>query len=161
MTFQLPDTISSPQDVTALTLEVQQYAKWYSQYNNASKRKVSYAEPQPEISPTASELIRAWGKQSPLTQSSLDDLIKELTKRVKNAPIMTITLAAPATSEVKKSLVAWARSNVNPDVLITFRFNSTLLGGMVVRVGSHVFDWSFRRVVMSERHRFREIMSRV
>lgn len=161
MSLVLPASISSTQDVTALGLEVQEYAKWYSQYANAAKRKIAYKEPQPEVTPVASELIREWGKQSPLSQERLDQLVKELNSKTKSAPTMTITLAAPATSDVKKALVAWARKNINPDVLITFRFNSTLLGGMVVRSGSRIFDWSFRRAILNERQKFREIISRV
>lgn len=161
MSLILPSSVSSTQDVTALSLEVQTYAKWYSQYANAAKMKVAYKEPQPDITPVASELIREWGKQNPLTPASLDQLIKELAHKTKSAPIMTITLAAPATSDVKSALVSWARENINPDVLITFRFNSTILGGMVVRVGSRIFDWSFRRAILNERQKFREIISRV
>lgn len=161
MTLVLPASISSTQDVTALGLEVQSYAKWYLQYANAAKLKVAYKEPQPDITPVAAELIREWGKQNPLSADSLDQLIKELAHKSKSAPTMTITLAAPATSDVKATLVGWARENINPDVLITFRFNSTILGGMVVRVGSHIFDWSFRRAILNERHKFREIISRV
>lgn len=161
MSLVLPASVSSTQDVTALGLEVQEYAKWYSQYANAAKRKIVYKEPQPEVTPVASELIREWGKQSPLSQDTLDQLVKELNSKTKSAPTMTITLAAPATSDVKKALVAWARENINPDVLITFRFNSTLLGGMVVRSGSRIFDWSFRRAILNERQKFREIISRV
>ncbi len=161
MSLVIPASVSSPQDVTALSLEVQSYAKWYSQYANAAKLKATYKEPQPDITPIASELIRDWAKQSPLSGESLDQLIKELAEKTKLSPVMTITLAAPATSEVKKALVSWCRENINPDILITFRFSSSLLGGMVVRSGSHIFDWSFRRVILNERHKFREIVSRV
>lgn len=161
MSLALPASVSSAQDVTALCLEVQQYAKWYSQYANAAKRSIAYKEPQPDITPIASEIIRQWGKESALSQDSLDQLVKELANKTKSAPTMTITLAAPATSDVKKALVGWARESINPDILITFRFNSTLLGGMVVRAGSQIFDWSFRRVILNERQKLREIISRV
>jgi hypothetical protein len=161
MTSILPPSVSSTQDLTSLILEIRSYAKWYSQYTTASKVKTTYKEAQPELSPTATELIRTWGKQSPLSQKSLDELISTLEKTVSHAPIMTITLAAPATTEVKRALVDWCRSNIHQDILVTFRFNSTILGGMVVRFGSKIYDWSFRRAILNERHKFGEMLTRV
>ena len=161
MTSILPPAVSSSQDLTSLILEVRSYAKWYSQYATAAKVKAKYKEEQPELSPTASELIRSWGKQSPLSQKRLDDLITTLEKTAKHAPVMTITLAAPATAEVKRTLVGWCRTNIHQDILVTFQFNSTILGGMVLRFGSKIYDWSFRRTILNERHRFGELLSDV
>lgn len=161
MTSILPPSVSSAQDLTSLTLEVRSYAKWYSQYATAAKVKAKYKEEQPELSPTATELIRAWGKQSPLSQKSLDELIKTLEQTASHAPVMTITLAAPATTEVKRALVDWCRTNIHQDILVTFRFNSTILGGMVVRFGSKIYDWSFRRTILNERQKFGEMVTNV
>lgn len=161
MTSILPPSVSSTQDLTSLILEVRSYAKWYSQYTTAAKVKTKYQAEQPELSPTAAELIRTWGKQSPLSPKSLETLISTLEKTVTHAPVMTITLAAPATSEVKRTLVDWCRKNIHEDILVTFQFNSTILGGMVLRYGSKIYDWSFRRSILNERQKFGEILSRV
>lgn len=161
MTLKLPDSVSSVHDLTALILEVREYTKWYLQYANASKVKTTYAVAQPEISPTAAEIIREWNKTSPLSGESLDTLISSLESIKKAAPTVTITLAAPATSEVKKALVSWYRTNVSDTILISFGFNSNILGGMVVRYGSTIHDWSFRRVILNERSKFGEILRRV
>jgi F0F1-type ATP synthase delta subunit len=74
---------------------------------------------------------------------------------------MTITLAAPATTGIKKQLTAWCRDNVAPDVLVRFEFNQTLLGGMVVRFGSHIYDWSLRRQILDGRTKFPEVLRNV
>ena len=50
---------------------------------------------------------------------------------------------------------------VAPDVLVNFQFNATILGGMVVRYGSHVYDWSFRRQILAKRDTFPEVLRRV
>ena len=161
MSISLPATVSSTNDLTGLILEVREYAKWFNQYTNATKLHTSYAHTQPELSPTASTLIRDWAKQASLTSARLDELITGLEHTKSHAPVMTITLAAPAPTEVKKELVAWCRDNISPSILVTFRFNSGILGGMVVRSGSSIYDWSFRRAIMNERHKFAEILSRV
>ncbi len=161
MTPNLPPTLSSSQDLAALILEIREYAKWYGQYSVASRVKAKFTTEQPELSAAAVEMIRDWGKEEALSQKRLDLLLSTLEKLKNKAPVITITLAAPATNEVKKTLVTWCRSNIAPDVLVSFRFNATLLGGMVVRSGSHIYDWSFRRAILNERHRFGEMLSRV
>lgn len=161
MALKLPSSVSSTHDLTALILEVREYTKWYLQYSNAVKVKTKYTQDQPEISPTASELIRSWNASSPLSGPSLDALIAELETIKKTAPTVSVTLAAPATSEVKKTLVSWLREHINETVLVTFGFNSNLLGGMVIRYGSTIHDWSFRRAILNERKKFAEILTRV
>ncbi len=157
----IPKTISSASDLTGLILEVREYTKWYNQYANASRVGAPYQIAQPELSPTASQLIRDWASQTQVSSKSLDELVAQLEHTKVHAPVITITLAAPATSEVKAQLVAWCRANLSPDILVTFRFNATILGGMVVRYGSTIYDWSFRRTILNERHRFAEVLQRV
>ena len=157
----LPASISSPSDVTALILEIRTYEQWYGQYANAQKAGSHYKEPQPELSPVASEVIRAWAVAAPLTQARIEELITSLEHIQTHAPVMTITLAAAATADVKRALVTWCREHIHEDILVTFRFNATILGGMVVRFGSHMYDWSFRTQLMNARQRFPEALSRV
>ena len=157
----LPASISSPSDVTALILEIRTYEQWYGQYANAQRVGSHYKEAQPELSSVASEVIRAWAAAAPLTQARIEELITSLERVQKTAPVMTITLAAAATADVKRSLVTWCREHIHEDILVTFRFNATILGGMVVRFGSHMYDWSFRTQLMNARQRFPEALNRV
>jgi hypothetical protein len=159
--LQLPSSVSSLQDVAALTLEVRGYAKWYS--HNAIKKRVSgkRAADSPALSPGAKELLHNWEAQNPLSRQSLDALIETLETFKDTAPTLSITLAAPPPTDLKQTLVAWCRQNIASDVLITFHFNSILLGGMVIRYGSRVFDWSFRRQILAAREKFPEVLRNV
>ena len=96
-----------------------------------------------------------------IDQHMLDELIATLEVYRKTATTVTITLAAPATSEIKKTLVNWCRHNISADILVSFQFNATILGGMVVRHGSRVFDWSFKRQILAARANFPEVLRRV
>jgi len=161
-TIQLPNSVASPQDLASLLTEVRECAKWYA--HETVKKKVSTKATRsasPALSPAATELLKQWGKKEPLNQKSLDALIELLEKYQDDAPLITITLAAPAGGGTKKTLVSWCRENIADNVLVTFQFNSTLLGGMVVRSGSHVFDWSFRRQVLAKRDTFPEVLRHV
>ena len=92
---------------------------------------------------------------------NFDDLILELEAAKKTAPLITITLAAPATKDVKQALVSSCRSHIADDALVTFKFNSSLCGGMVLQHGSRVFDWSFRRQILANRTKFTEVLRSV
>lgn len=161
MKLLLPNTVSSQQDLGALTLEIREYAKWFA--HNAIKAKVhaKNATPPPALSPGALELVRSAGGTKLLDQKALDTLILELENARKTAPTITITLAAPATSDVKQSLVAACRQHITDNALVTFKFNAGLCGGMVISYGSHVFDWSFRRQILENRANFSEVLRRV
>lgn len=161
MKFQLPDSVSSPQDVKALVLDVHEYAKWYS-HASIKKRVAGGQMPeQPVLSPAATELLQALASKDKISQDSLDVLLAELSDFEEKAPQMSITLAAPPSNGIKKTLVAWCRKNIAADILVNFDFNSTLLGGMVVRYGSHVFDWSFRRKILEKYNKFPEVLRNV
>ena len=161
MKVRLPDTVSSAQDLASLTNEVRDYAKWFA--HNAIKERVhaKNATPPPALSPGALELVRSAGSNKLLSSQSLDQLIAGLEDAKNSADSVTITLAAPATSSVKQSLVKACRENIADNTLVTFKFNSGLCGGMVIHYGSHVFDWSFRRQILENRTHFTEVLRRV
>lgn len=161
MKLKLPASVSSVQDLTNLLLEVREYAKWFS-HNEIKKRSGAKTNhDSPSISADALEVIDAWAAKKPLNRQSLDELIETLDEYRSNAPAMSITLAAPATNDIRKVLVNWCRDNVAPNVMVTFKFNSSILGGMVIRYGSRMFDWSFRRQIMDNRAKFPEVLRRV
>lgn len=164
MTLKLEESVSSPQDLKGVIMEIRDYARWHS-HNSIKKRlhvRMKRKSPEaPIISEAATAVIREWASSNLLNQNNFDRLIETLNTYERTAPQLTITLAAPPTSGLKKVLVAWCRQNVSPNILINFQFNSMLLGGMVLRTGSHVFDWSFRRQILESRQHFPEVLRNV
>lgn len=161
MKAPLPSTVSSLQDLSALTLEIRDYAKWFA--HNAIKARVNAKNvtPPPTLTPGALEMVRAVGGKKLLDQQVLDSLILDLETAKKSAPTITITLAAPATGDVKQALVSTCRQHIDSSALVTFKFNASLCGGMVINYGSHVFDWSFRRQILANRAKFTEVLRSV
>jgi F0F1-type ATP synthase delta subunit len=88
-------------------------------------------------------------------------LLEDLEDYLETAPHISITLAAPASKKLKQALMDWCRTNINADILVDFSFNSSLLGGLVVRYGSHIYDWSFKRQLMANLSKFPEVLRRV
>lgn len=161
MKLTLPDSVASAQDLAAVLGDVHTYAKWASR--ELIKQKVSGKSTgaQPQISNDASAIIRAWSSGKALTQANIDSLVKALEDYRKAAPTITITLAAVPSGEVKAKLVAWCRKEIAQDVLVSFRLNRNILGGMVVAYGSHIHDWSFRRKLLEAPKQFHEVLAHV
>lgn len=161
MKLNLQDNVSSTQDFKSVIIDVRKYAHWFAQ-NSVKLQRVGGAPSEPPvISQSAVTLIKEWADAKPLSQNLLDELISQLEALEAAAPRVIITLAAVPSKSLKKEMVAWFRANIAANVLVDFHFNSTLLGGMVVRYGSHIYDWSFRRQVLAARDRFPEVLRRV
>jgi len=161
MKLKLPDTVSSLQDVIALKNEVREYARWYAHESIKKDVHAKNITKAPVLSVAASMLLHDMEAQNALNRRGLDELVAALTNYASTAKTITITLAAPATQSVKATLVGWCRENITPNILVTFQFNTTLLGGMVVQYGSRIFDWSFKRQLLGARESFPEILRHV
>lgn len=161
MNLKLPDTVFSSQDLNGLILEIHEYTKWLQHESIKQRVNASKSSDHPVLTTAASDLIRQSNDGKDPSRAQLEDLIQTLKNYKDKAPSITVTLAAPPTVSVKRTLVTWLRENITPNVLVNFQFNSTLLGGMVVRSGSHIFDWSFRRQILENRDKFPEVLRNV
>lgn len=161
MKLNLPASVASAQDIAAILLETRAYSRWFAHESIKQRVRGGTLAKAPAQTPALQELLHTWAAGGQITQTKLDALIAALENYRKTAPHLTITLAAPATGAVKATLVEWCRKNISANVLISFEFNATILGGVVVRTGSRVFDWSFRRKLLDGRAAFPEVLRRV
>lgn len=161
MNIALPPTIFSNQDLRSLTNEIKSYNRWLSHQTIKQKVGVTSLKTPPDASPAAVNLLKQLRTIKPLDVPAIDELIIYLEKLEAKAPQVTITLAAPATNVIKTALVGWFRTNYSPESLINFSFDSTQLGGMTVRAGSRIFDWTFRRQILDKRYNFPGVLRRV
>lgn len=162
MSLTLPSNIWSPEDLRELISNLKQYATWLAGYS--IRQRVSSpgrADEPPALSATAVSMLHELQDRHALTQASVDKLIADLEAIEVVAPRIHFTFAAAPSNGLKRAFVGWCRSNISHDILVGFGFNTTILGGMVVRYGSHIFDWSFRRQLLASRDRFPEVLRRV
>ena len=161
MRIKLPDSVSSKQDLLSLVLELHDYERWFM--HEAIKKNINATNTSnaPVLSLAASELLRNIEAKQELNQESLNELIEKIRDYSHTTSQITITLAAPVTTSLKTILVKWCRENISSNILVNFQFNSTLLGGMVVRYGSRIFDWSFRQQLINARNNFPEVLRNV
>ena len=161
MKLVVPDTVASAQDLAIVIRDVQSYSKWASRELIKQKVAGKSAGTQPIVGKEASDIIRTWSEGEPITQASIDALVQSLEDYKKTAPTITITLAAIPAGDVKAKLAAWCRKELSQNVLISFRLNRNILGGMVVSYGSHIHDWSFKRKLLESNTQFSEVLASV
>ena len=160
-TLNLSNDVVSAYDLKALILEIEKYSQWYGQTTVKLRYNKAAAKEQPTLSSAATELINQAAGDGQLSQKQLDDLLYSLHDLLETLPQMTITLAAPAPGSLRRQLADWARKNLDPNTLVNFKFNATILGGMVVSYGSRTFDWSFRRQIIANRYKLAEHLRHV
>lgn len=158
--ISLPPEIYSRQQLEAVTAELTAGLRRLQQAEVKQRSGVSAPPPAAQYSPEAAALL-AGAAIDPTQAAALETLVEELTKLPDSAPQVHITLAAMPAEGLKKQLAGWLRQNLGPQVLVNFGYHTALLGGMVVRVGSRTFDWSFRRQILAAAPKFAERLSRV
>ncbi len=140
----LPEYLYSPDQLVAVAGELESYATVLGQATRSKK-----AGELPELSAAAAAALELIPAAERNTESSVDELRQRLEALAAEAPRVTVVLAALASSKLKQEFVAWFRKNVRPDILVTFRANPDIAGGIVVRGMSRVYDDSFRTALLA------------
>jgi len=148
----LPVDIYSPDQLSELVLELQDLAA--QQRNIAARSKNNN-----ESLTTSAELSQLLHQNniSPASVSALEALEKEIAAILSTAPTSHLLLAAMPTRAFKRQIIAWFRTEISPLALVTFAARSDIGGGAIVQAGSHVYDFSFRRLVIANKARIAEI----
>lgn len=162
MNPNLPPSIVSAQDLTLVIREIQDYTAWATHETIKHKTGIKkQMTEQPPLTPAATTIVSNWGHSKGATAESYRQLIETLERFARSAPSITITLAGPPPQKVKEGIVKWCRDNLSSNIFVTFKFSRTLLGGMVVRAGSRVYDWSLHRRLMEDGRKFTEVLKNV
>jgi hypothetical protein len=150
--MDLPVDVYSPDQLSELLLQLQDVA---SVVRGVAARKQTEQEPI-TLSPELEQLLTI-NKISVDDAAALDALGKEIQTTLDRAPAVHVLLAAMPGRVIRRQLVTWFRTQVNPLTLLTFAARSDLGGGAIVQAGSHLYDLSFRRSIIDNKKRLTEI----
>jgi hypothetical protein len=78
------------------------------------------------------------------TGQQWSELIKQLRALKENAPVIHMTFAVPADRESLQQLVAWLRSSVHPQAVVSVGLQPALVAGVNIRTTNRVHDLSMR-----------------
>lgn len=147
--MNLPAAIYSPDQISAAILELNTYQ---AALHDAKVRNLS----SPEAGHLLNELFSSLNIDSQNSQA-IEELLQTLETMLTKAPVVHLTLAAAPTTAIKQQLTAWFRTEISPTILLTFAVRSDLGGGVVLSTGSRVYDFSFKRQLLSNKKRIAEI----
>lgn len=162
MSFNLPESLYSVDQLSLCSDELRQYAEVLRQAQN--QKKVGSAQVKivlPDLSAASYDLIEALPKSRRLDVEVIDGVCDILDNWLVAAPVVNITLPAPATRSLKTELVSWFRNNVGQQIVLSFHVNPDIAGGMVVRTTNQVHDFSFRKQLLASPEKIVTVIERV
>jgi hypothetical protein len=156
--LHLPVDMQSPDQVSGVLVELKQYC---GELRDAKTRaKVGGKADKPEAPGHLESLLKSSGI-SLEDMPALEALQSQLESTLKDAPVMHVTLAAPASRTLKRQLTVWFRTQVHPVSLLTFTARGDIGGGIILRAGSHIYDYSFQAAILENKSRLMEISGSV
>jgi len=161
MKTKLPDSVASIQDLHSLIDELKNYLTWLNHEETKKQFNAKKTSPEPLVSAEATQFLRSLNSTGSLSAIHIQEAVTFLEKYAKNALSINVVLAAPAPNSVKNSIVNWCRKNIDDGIIVNFQFNRNILGGIVIRFGSRIFDWSFRRKIITNRSKILEALNNV
>ena len=158
---ELNEDIISSEDLRSVIDELKDYQDYVRHDQIKANLSKHASSTSPALSRPAATLIAAAMEHHPLNHEEMAHLVMSLEKAYIKAPKLKIVLAAVPTQGIKKQITVWVRENVDNDVLIDFSYNQSLLGGMVVTAGSHIYDWSLRRSILAAQPKLNGMVAHV
>lgn len=147
--MKLPIDIYSPDTLSATIFELTAHV---GRLRDAHARKAQAPAPSPALTHIL-ELLDA----DDANISTLEKLRKDLEAHLLKAPVAHLTLPTLPGNAIKRELTRWFRTNITPEILLTFTARGDIGGGIVVQTGSHVYDLSFKRLLIANKARLTEI----
>jgi len=149
----LPTDVYSPDQLSELTMELRGYI---GALRDTAIRNRSTTVAGEAALPKMSALLKLIFENVSGTMTP-EEVLRELEMQLKNAPTAHVLLAAQPSKDLKRQIVLWFRVEVHPSVLLTFSERRDIGGGIVIRAGSHIYDFSFKRRILDNKNRIMEI----
>lgn len=158
--FKLPDTITSADQIMAFVENLSDYQSYIRKLNVAARVKVDKPAnlESPSMPIELVNFLKAQFGDEEVTITRLEE-IKTFFKDVKaNSPSVHIMMAFAPTMSERAEMAHWFRANIDPNILLSFTQNSDVIGGLLVRTRTKIFDMSFRTVLLAGRARLAELI---
>lgn len=107
--------------------------------------------------PVMSKELRSLYETASNNNGTPESLLEDLQELLKKAPSVHVLLAATPSAELKEQITNWFRTQVAANMLITFTVRRDLGGGVMVRAGSHIYDFTFRKKILDHKQRLTEM----
>jgi F0F1-type ATP synthase delta subunit len=141
--MQLPTLVFGVVEVRRLQRELESLEA-YMQQENIRQVKTKTAAPLPRVS----RLLDALASENNcnlLKQPERALLSQFLQQLVASAPAVHMSFASDPSAAFIAKIVAWLRSNIDPNILLQIGLQPSIAAGCIVRTTNKVFDLSLRQ----------------
>lgn len=154
MSVVFPQEVYSPNHVSNLMQEIE--VRIGALQDIAAQKKVSTVTrvimaPSPLLT-----ILLELNKVDANSTVSLEALLIDLKAAREVAPVVSLTLAGWPNVAVRQQLVKWFRSEIHPSILLKFVVVADICGGIVVQTQNRRFDFSYRELLLENRHKIAE-----
>ncbi len=159
--LRLPVDLYSVDQLSAIMLELHDYTSIL--LSHAIKIKATNSQLPAEAPHISALLLGVFHGASitPGNQTKAESLLHALELIRSRAPVVHVTLPALPNRTFKRQLTVWFRSEVHPHTFLSFVTRTDMGGGIILQAGSGVYDFSFRRQLLGNKHRIAEIFASV
>ncbi len=142
MSYRLPNSFSSHQQVEALLMSTQQL------------KTTDYTTPQnwPENVQEFAQ-VNTLREMTPAINTKLVSFLKSV---LVSSPQLSLVMASMPTGDEITELTGWFRSHVHPQAVLHIAQNSDLIAGCILRTDSSVYDLSLRTSLFDNSHKLAE-----
>jgi hypothetical protein len=158
---RLPIDLYSLDQLTAIIIELRAHINALrdaSARARATQSEATIAAPQ--LSALLLGALKGAGL-APTDEPGAEKLMEELEAIRDKAPAVHLMLAALPNRELKRKLTEWFRNEIHPYTMLTFAARMDIGGGLIIRAGSRIHDYSFRRQIFEHKSRISEIFNSV
>ncbi len=160
-TLRLPIDLYSTDQLGAAMLELHDHVSALRNSSVKAKAAGNKARPDaPHVSALLLGIFHGAGV-APDDRVASEALLHALELVRNKAPIAHVTLPALPNRTLKRQLTVWFRAEIHPHTFLTFATRSDIGGGLILQIGSHTYDFSFRQQLLGNKHRIAEIYNSV
>lgn len=136
----LPLSIISKTDLVRMQRELTKLDDFFVA---SATRKAGAGVPAPRIT-HALELLARDNKVNLLEAKQRKNFSEELNNLIKDSPLLHLSFAAEPAPKALETLLAWFRTNIHPQALISVGLQPSIAAGCVLRTPNQIFDMSIR-----------------
>lgn len=159
--LRLPLDLYSSEQVGIVLLELRQHL---GELRHATVRAKVSKKPEAMEMPHFSALLTALLHDSKVKLNDvakLEEIEAQLEALRQKAPVVHIVLSALPNRTIKRQFTGWLRTNIHPATLMTFATRADIGGGIVLQAGSHIYNFSFKEMLITNKPRISEIFANV
>jgi len=94
-----------------------------------------------------------------VTYEFLEEISGLLNKVRDTGPRLHLTFASLPNAELKRQLTAWARENIHELALVSFHYDQSIIGGVVIRTRNKIFDFSYAKNLKNPKIKITSILN--